>query len=93
MNLYKGTGDALELGDYLALKLTDQVMTLLARVLDSFIGNKVDIESMQFGFVPDRGTTDVIFIIRQLQEKYIAATKPLYYAFVDLEKAFDHVHR
>ena len=48
---------------------------------------------MQFGFVPGRGTTDAIFIIPQLQEKYIAANKPLYFAFVDLEKAFDRVPR
>ena len=46
---------------------------------------------MQFGFMPGRGTTDAIFIIRQLQEKYLAAKKSLYMAFVDLEKAFDRV--
>ena len=39
-----------------------------------------------------RGTTDAIFIVRQLvQEKHLAANKPLYMAFVDLEKAFDRV--
>ena len=93
LNLYKGKGDALELENYLGLKLTDQVMKLLERVLDSFIREMVDIDAMQFGFVPGRGTTDAIFIIRQLQEKYIAANKPLYFAFVELEKAFDRVPR
>ena len=53
----------------------------------------MDIDAMQFGFVPGHGTTDAIFIIRQLQEKYIAANKQLYFAFVDLEKAFDKVPR
>ena len=42
---------------------------------------------MQFGFVQGGGATDAIFIIHQLQEKYIAANKPLYFDFVDLEKA------
>ena len=93
LNFYKGKGDALERGNYRSLKLTDQVMKLLERVLDSFIREMVDIDTMQFGFVPGRGTTDAIFIIRQLQEKYIAANKPLYFAFVDLEKAFDRVPR
>ena len=93
LNLYKGKGDALERGNYRGLKLTNQVMKLLKRVLDSFIREMVDIHAMQFGFVPGRGTTDAIFLIRQLQEKYIAAKKPLYFAFVDREKAFDRVTR
>ena len=80
LNLYKGKGDALKQGNYRGLKLTDPVMTLLERVLDSFIQEMVDIDTMQFGFVPGRGTTDATFIIRQLQEKYIAANKPLYFA-------------
>ena len=45
----------------------------------------------QFGFVPGRGTTDAIFVVRQLQEKYLAANKRLTMAFVDLEKVFDRV--
>ena len=47
---------------------------------------------MQFGFMPDRGTTDAIFIFRQLQEKYLQKKKN-YFAFVDLENAFDRVPR
>ena len=41
------------------------------------------------------GTTDAIFIIRQLQEeKHLIANKPLYMTFVYLEKkAFDCVHQ
>ena len=51
------------------------------------------IDDSQFGFVPGRGTTDAIFVVRQLQEKYLAANKRLYMAFVDLEKAFNRVPR
>ena len=47
---------------------------------------------MQFGFVPGRGTTDAILIIRQLQ-KYITANKQLYLAFDHLEKAINRVPR
>ena len=52
-----------------------------------------DIDSMQFGFRPGRGTTDAIFILRHIQEKYLAKGKTLHFAFVDLEKAFDRVPR
>ena len=93
MNLYKGKGEDLDRGNYHGLKLTDQVMKLLERVLDFNIPEMVNIDEMQFGFVPARHATDAIFIVRQLQEKYIAAKKLLYIAFVDLERAFDHVPR
>ena len=43
--------------------------------------------------MPGRGTTDAIFIVRQLQEKFLAKNKNLYLAFVDLEMAFDRVPR
>ena len=48
---------------------------------------------MQFGFMPGKGTTDDIFIMRQEQEIHQSMKKKLYYAFMDLEKAFDRVPR
>jgi len=48
---------------------------------------------MQFGFMPGKGTTDAIFTVRQMQEKYECKAKKLYFAFVDLENAFDRVPR
>ena len=91
--LYKGKGDALERGNYCGLKLTEQVMKILERIVDSLIRQLVSIDDSKFGFVPGRGTTDTIFVDRQLQEKYLAANMRLYMAFVDLEKAFDRVPR
>ena len=41
--------------------------------------------------MPGKGTTDAIFIMRQVQEKHQSKKKELYYAFVDLEKSFDGV--
>ena len=93
VNLYKGKGDALNRGNYRSLKLIDQVMKVLERVVESLIRQRVEIDEMQCGFMSGRGTTDAIFIVRQLQEKHLTANKPLYMAFVDLEKAFDRVPR
>ena len=68
-------------------------MKILERIVDGLIRQVVSIDDSQFGFVLGRGTTDAIFVFRQLQRKYLAANKRLYMAFVDLEKAFDRVPR
>ena len=48
---------------------------------------------MQFGFRPGNGTTGSIFIVRQVQARFLEKGKDLWIAFVDLEKAFDRVPR
>ena len=93
INIYKGKGDALERGNYRGLKLLDHVMKGIEGVIEKIIRERISIADMQFGFMPGRGTTDAIFILRQLQEKHLAKNKKLYFAFVDLEKAFDRVPR
>ena len=93
VNLYKGKGDVLNRGNYRGLKLIEQVMKVLERVVEGLIRQRVEIHEMQCAFMSGRGTTDAIFIVRQLQEKHLAANKPLYMAFIDLEKAFDRVPR
>ena len=93
LSLFKGKGSATERGNYRGLKLIEHAMKVLERIMEILVRDIVDIDSMQFGFRPGRGTTDAIFILRQLQEKYMAKGKLLYFAFVDLEKAFDRVPR
>jgi len=48
---------------------------------------------MQFGLMKGKGTTDAIFIVRQMQEKFRAEGKMLYFGIADLEKAFAYVLR
>ena len=82
INIYKGKGDALTRGNYRGLKLLDHVMKGVERVIEKIIRQRILIDNMQFGFMPGRGTTDAIFILRQLQEKHLAKSKDLYFAFV-----------
>ena len=46
-------------------------MKVLERILEKRLRNMIDINEMQCGFVPGKGTVDAIFIVRQLQEKYL----------------------
>ena len=68
-------------------------MKIVERVLVNRIRRIVEVDEMQFGFMPGKGTTDAVFILRRLQEEYRAKGKKLYMCFVDLEKAFDRVPR
>ena len=53
----------------------------------------VSVDEMQFGFMPERGTIDAVFILRRLQEEYYAKGKKLCMYFVDSENAFDRISR
>ena len=57
------------------IKLLDQVMKLFERVMERKVRNLISLDDMQFGFRPGRGTTDAIFIVRQIQEKFLAEKK------------------
>ena len=75
--LYKGKGDAFEGGGCRSLRLVGRVVKILERVVGGLVGRLVLIDDSHFGFVQGRGTTDAIFVVRQLQEKYLAANKRL----------------
>ena len=46
---------------------------------------------LAFGFMPGRSTTDAIFCLRMLLEKWTEGQKAVHCAFIDLEKAYDRV--
>jgi len=89
--LWKGA--PMECGFYRGIKLLEHAMKVVERIFEDRIRQQIDIDDMQFGFMKGKGTTDAIFIVAQLQEKFRAKGKKLYFGFVDLEKAFDKVPR
>ena len=68
-------------------------MKLIEKVLEERLRKLIKVDSRQLGFCPGRSTTNAIFIMRQLQERFSEKKKKLYHVFVDLEKAFDQVPR
>ena len=92
-SLYKGKSEALDRGNYRGLKSTEHILKVIEQIIEDLIRNIVKVDEMQFGFMPGHGTTDAKFIMRKIQEAYIRKNRNLYFAFVNLEKAFDRVPR
>ena len=68
--LCKGKGDIKECGNYWGIKLMSHSMKLWERVIEARIMKEVTITEQQFWFVPGRSTTDAIFCLRMLLEKW-----------------------
>ena len=70
VTLYKGKGDIKECGNYRGIKLMSHTMKLWERIIEARIRKKLTIAEQQFGFMPGRSTTDAIFCLRMLLEKW-----------------------
>ena len=96
ITIYKNKGDRADCGNSRGIALLAVAGKILAKLINrrvtSNIGEKLIPES-QCGFRPSRGTCDMIFVARQLQEKCREQHVGMYMAFVDLSKAFDRVPR
>ena len=91
--IFKGKGYVIDCGAYRGVKLLEHAMKIVERVLENRIRELVMTDEMQFGFMPEKGLTYALFILRRMQEELRGREKKLYLCFVDLEKAFDRVPR
>jgi len=60
--------------DLRGIKLLQHAMKVVEKILEHRIRQQIDID-MQFGFMKSNETTDTIFIVRQMQEKFRAEGK------------------
>ena len=91
VQVFKGKGDPLNSNSRRGIKLLEHVFKMYEKVLDRRLREVIDIDKMQYGFMPKRGTADAVFVLRRINEKFRAKDKKLFFIFIDLEKAFDQV--
>ena len=93
--LYKGKGDKCERSNSRGINLLSVVGKLFGRVLIKRVraGTKCAIGEEQCGFSQGRGCMDKVFAVRQVCEKYLTNGKDVFWAFMDLEKAYDTIDR
>ena len=73
--------------------MLEHAIKVVERIFEHRIPQQIEIDDMQFGYIKGKGTSDAIFMARQMQENFRVKGKKLYFGFVDLEKAFDRVPR
>ena len=69
------------------------LLKIIARRLSEYCERVGILPEEQSGFRPNRSTTDMMFVIRRLQELARKKRIPLYVRFIDLTKAYDSVYR
>lgn len=89
--LYKNKGIKSGCGNYRGISLFSIAGKILARVIVNRLITVFEdiLPEIQYGFRPGWSIVDMIFTLRQLQEKCIEQNMALYSAFLNLMKAFD----
>ena len=94
--LYKGKGPKNNGSNYRGISFLSVVGEILSRIIFKKINlHIVDnvLPEFQCGFRSGRGTVDMIFTTRQLQEKCQEQCRDFFQVFIDLTKALDTVNR
>ena len=96
VHLYKRKGNRQTCDNHRGISLLSIAGKILARILLNRLSVHLEkglLPESQCGFRKERGTIDMIFAARQLQEKCQEQNADLYSTYVDLTKAFDTVSR
>jgi len=85
--------NAMECENHRTISLMSHTLKLLLRIILERCRSKIrpEIAPYQYGFMPDRGTRNAIFILRMLSERSIQHQQSIFICFVDYKKAFDRV--
>ena len=93
--IFKKKGNRQECGNYRGISLLSVAGKVLGKIILKRLQPILDaiLPESQCGFRSSRSTIDMVFTLRQLQEKAIEQNRHLYMVFIDFTKAFDTVNR
>jgi len=72
----------MECGPYRGIKLLEHAMKVVERIFEHRIRQQIEIDDMQFGYMKGKGTSDAIFMARQVQENFTVKGKKLFCFYV-----------
>ena len=74
-------------------QLVSHVTKLVLRIVINIIRGRTldEIAPVQYGFMPDNGTVNAIFVLQRLVERLVEKQRDVYTCFIDYSKAFDTV--
>ena len=93
--LFKNKGERSDCNNYSGISLLSVIGKVFVKVILIRLQKlaKCVYPESQCGFRAGRSTTDMVYSLRQLQEKCREQQMPLYLTFIDLTKASDLVSR
>ena len=86
-------GKSIACSNYRGITLISHTMKLWERLVERRSRRELTFSGQQYGFMSGKSTTDALFALRVLMEKYREGQKGLHCVCVDLEKAYDKVPR
>ena len=96
VTLFKNKGSKADCGNHRGIFLLSIAGKILARIMLNrliLLVAEKNLPESQYGFRHNRSTTDMIFTVRQVQEKCTEQSMCLYAVFIVLTKVFDTVNR
>lgn len=87
----EGRGDVLECSNYHTICIISHAMKIFERILDARLCSIMERTPNQCGFVNECRTMDAIHAARMLLKCHREKNKPVHLAFLDPEKAFNHM--